>query len=163
MPDSITLKQLHKVIQSSMGWSDRHQHEFIIADTRYGNPELGSREMFPERSLRLGKCLGSLKTFSYVYDFGDFWEFTLQVENVLPLEAVEHFPACIDGARAAPPEDVGGPPGYLDFLEAMANPMHPGHADAIKWYGGKFEPEQFVIPVTSSGHKGALHPERENG
>ncbi len=143
VPDTITLKQFHKVIQIGMGWSDRHQHEFLIADKRYGAPELGTRDIFPEKNARLGKCLGNQQTFGYVYDFGDNWEFNLKVEEIRPMEELTQYPICIDGARASPPEDVGGPPGFLDFLEAISNPMHPGHPDVIEWYGDGFDAEAF--------------------
>lgn len=49
----------------------------------------------------------------------------------------EHY--CIEGENACPPEDVGGAPGYQDFLDAMANPAHPDHDDRVEWYGGVFE------------------------
>ena len=34
-----------------------------------------------------------------------------------------------------PPEDVGGPPGYENFLEAIADPKHPEHVDIMEWNG----------------------------
>ena len=36
LPDTITLVQLHAVIQESMGWCNSHLHEFDIAGLRYG-------------------------------------------------------------------------------------------------------------------------------
>ncbi|HQT26501.1 MAG TPA: plasmid pRiA4b ORF-3 family protein, partial [Burkholderiales bacterium] len=108
VPDTITLKQLHKTIQITMGWSDRHQHEFAIADKRYGTPESGTQGIFPEKNIRLCQCLGNLKTLSYIYDFGDYWEFNLRVEKNPGLDTADRYPICIGGARAAPPEDVGG-------------------------------------------------------
>lgn len=44
-----------------------------------------------------------------------------------------------------PPEDVGGSPGYTDFLEAMHNPQHEQHADCWRWLGGPFEARAFSI------------------
>ncbi len=35
----------------------------------------------------------------------------------------------IEGARRGPPEDVGGPWGYNEFLEAIADPEHERHQE----------------------------------
>ena len=149
MPESITLKQFHKLILKAMGWSDKHLHEFIFADKHYGKAEPGS-SILSENAQRLGQCLGTLKTFNYIYDFGDNWEFMLEVEKVHPMDAFERYPTCIDGARAAPPEDVGGPPGFMEFLEMVSNPHHPGHQDAIEWVEAKFDPEKFENPFAKT-------------
>lgn len=52
-------------------------------------------------------------------------------------------PLCLAGANACPPEDVGGPPGYIDFLEAISDPNHPDHEDMLDWCGGDFDPTAF--------------------
>jgi len=52
---------------------------------------------------------------------------------------------CLDGARAAPPEDCGGPAGYADSLKAIADPEHEQHAELREWVGGDFDPERFEI------------------
>ena len=98
-----------------------------------------------ESRTRLGPSLGRLKTFSYIYDFGDSWEHKLNVEKLLPLGAVERYPLCLDGAHAVPPEDVGGPPGYIDFLEAISDSHHPEHEETLDWCGGEFDPGTFDI------------------
>ena len=56
---------------------------------------------------------------------------------------------CVEGARACPPEDVGGVWGYADFLEAMADPKHPEHRDMKEWIGGKFDPEKFDLKAVN--------------
>jgi hypothetical protein len=45
----------------------------------------------------------------------------------------------------SPPEDVGGIPGYEDFLEVMANPSHPEYAQMVQWCGGSFDPSAFDL------------------
>ncbi|MBD3877277.1 plasmid pRiA4b ORF-3 family protein, partial [Pseudomonas kunmingensis] len=54
-----------------------------------------------------------------------------------------HVLYCIDGANASPPEDVGGAPGYADFLDALADPEHPEYLDMLDWYGDTFDPTAF--------------------
>ena len=63
----------------------------------------------------------------------------------MPTEAGVKYPRCLDGKRACPPDDCGGPWGYGDFLDAIADPKHPDHDDKIEWVGGKFDPEAFDL------------------
>ncbi len=39
-----------------------------------------------------------------------------------------------------PPEDVGGPWGYGEYLEALAEPNHERHAEMLDWRGPAFDP-----------------------
>jgi hypothetical protein len=43
------------------------------------------------------------------------------------------YPRYIGGERNGPPEDCGGILGFHDLLEALADPIHPDHADATEW------------------------------
>jgi hypothetical protein len=54
-------------------------------------------------------------------------------------------PICLDGARACPPEDVGGFPGYSVFLEAICDPNHEEHEQYMEWIGGAFDPGFFDL------------------
>lgn len=46
----------------------------------------------------------------------------------------------LDGAGCAPPEDVGGIPGFELFLDAIADPDHEQHDELMRWHGGPFDP-----------------------
>ena len=46
----------------------------------------------------------------------------------------------VEGKRACPLEDVAGPWGYKEYLEAIRYPNHERHAEMLEW-GGKFDPE----------------------
>lgn len=147
VPETIKLAALHIVIQSVMGWMDCHMHEFDIGGIHYGPPidpefDIGGEPMMPETRTTLGKALGVLKSFRYTYDFGDGWEHKIKVEKVLPGEGFPG-PRCVAGANACPPEDIGGPPGYEAFLEAIGNPDHPEHDEMLEWIGGGFDPGEF--------------------
>ena len=50
------------------------------------------------------------------------------------------YPAFVDGERRCPPEDVGGVPGFMDFLEAALDPLHVEHNEVVTWYGKPFDP-----------------------
>ena len=56
---------------------------------------------------------------------------------------------CLAGANAAPPEDVGGAPGYADFLEAILDPNHPEHLAMREWCGEVFEPGRFDLSAVN--------------
>jgi hypothetical protein len=76
-----------------------------------------------------------------VYDFGDNWRHDVQLEKVVP--AGVDVLVCLAGRRRCPPEDVGGPPGYADFLAAYGDPAHPEHDEMRQWAGAGFDPDQF--------------------
>ena len=87
----------------------------------------------------------NLLMLSYTYDFGDCWEHRLTVEKVLPAQELPRYAVCVAGANACPPEDVGGPPGYVHFLDALSDPQHPEHQELLAWCGGAFDPRAFDL------------------
>jgi len=141
-----TLKALHDVIQIVMGWADYHLHHFEIGDSLYGEPspedEDYDREILDERTLKLGSLADDgQRTFGYVYDYGDNWHCIVVLEATSAVVSGAAYPRLIAGARHGPPEDVGGPWGYLAFLEAIADPKHERHKELLSWIGGTFNPE----------------------
>lgn len=110
-------------------------HEFEIGGLSYGD-ELADAERgdddprtFDEMEVKLRDFTREPGTiFRYVYDMGDNWVHTVCLENSLELAPAPKVARCIEGgARARPPEDVGGPSGYQDFLEAVLDPTHEEH------------------------------------
>jgi hypothetical protein len=145
VPENITLSKLHRVIQAVFGWSDTHLHEFEIDGESYGVPDAEwGPPVISEQRKKLISVLYGKKTFRYVYDFGGNWELRIKVEKALPATIFPQVPCCIDGANARPPEDIGGAPGYEDFLAALADPNHPEHEAMSEWYGDDgFDPTAF--------------------
>jgi len=78
----------------------------------------------------------------YEYDFGDGWRHEVLFEYSPPLDPKVKIPVCVEGERACPPEDSGGPWGYDDFLAALSNRKHPRHGEMLEWVG-EFDPEAF--------------------
>jgi hypothetical protein len=142
-----TLAQLHQMLQCVMGWESYHLYHFVIGGMAYGDPSM-LEEMEGEDARRVTLAAlvrGAKDKFLYEYDFGDSWEHELRIEKVLPLEAGKHYPVCLTGKRACPPEDCGGLWGYASFLEAIQDPQHPEHAEMVDWVGGEFDPEAFDL------------------
>jgi hypothetical protein len=153
----ITLAKLHKVLQRVMGWEDAHLHQFVIEGEYYGvpNQEEEPRRTKDERKYRLNEVIpGEGWQFRYNYDFGDDWQHTLVVEKILPLQEGVRHPVCLAGARACPPEDVGGLPGYEDFLEALRDPQRPEHDEYREWIGGPFDSEAFDLDAANRKLRG---------
>lgn len=121
----LTLFGLHRAIQIAFGWEDYHLHAFKVHGRRFGTQWTGERHyLFKDgkvlRELTLADLsLGLRQRMMYEYDFGDFWEHEIRVEAREPGSADKFWPVCIDGARAGPPEDVGGSGGYERLLERL--------------------------------------------
>jgi hypothetical protein len=52
-----------------------------------------------------------------------------------------------DGALACP--SCGGPPGYADLLEVVADPAQE-HEHLRSWVGGPFSPEEFDLALANA-------------
>lgn len=145
VPGSITLAQLHEVIQTAIGWTNSHLHQFIVGADSYSDPEFeieGTRSEYRYRLARLAPRVRN--TIAYVYDFGDGWEHQIRVEHIIEDDKrYPGTPVCLEGKRSGPPEDCGGPWGYEKFLEAIGNKKHPEHKELLRWIGGSFDPEYF--------------------
>lgn len=154
VPGSLTLADLHRVIQVAMGWDNSHLHEFEIAGVRYGEPDdddFGWGE--PVRSewqVRLDEVAAQRTKLRYTYDFGDDWRHEVLVEEVRAPLPGERLPVCLAGRRACPPEDVGGAYGYDNFLAAYDDPSHPEHDEYRTWVGRFFAPADFDRDETTS-------------
>ncbi len=151
VPETVTLAKLHLILQRAMGWTNSHLHEYEIARQRYGIPDdeddwPGAEPLADERRVRLKPLIESgLRGFTYQYDFGDSWEHVIKVEDLVPTKSGAPPIVCLAGANACPPEDVGGYPGYAEFLEILADPTHEEHAHMLSWAGGAFDPTAFDL------------------
>jgi hypothetical protein len=148
VPGSVKLSKLHVILQLAMGWEGGHLHEFVIGEASYGEPDPDFPSDLPvedEKKVTLAKVLGARKTFTYLYDYGDDWQHRVKVEKVLPPDLDLPYPRCLDGGNACPPEDVGGVPGYYEFLEVLNDPSHEEHQTMLEWCGGSFDPAAFDL------------------
>lgn len=130
MPESITLARLHELIQIAFGWTDSHLHLFEIDGEEYG-PSTEGMESRSER-VRLSRLVTVGDRFSYLYDFGDDWRHTVEVEKRLPPGTAHRGVRCVAGRRAGPPEDCGGVYGYQDLLHVIADPER-ADAELLSW------------------------------
>lgn len=167
---SLTLSQVHQVLQAAYGWEDAHLHRFVTSDPFAPLRPVGGE--FPEALQWLPKqeckepgdrpeedcsldqllVLGSGEAF-YEYDFGDSWLHRLDL--VSRRHADDDIPTArlTDGARRSPLEDSGGLPGYEEIMDALADPSHPDHAEHSAWLtditasDAPFDPAFLDIPA----------------
>lgn len=154
IPITRSLEDVHIVIQCAMGWLEYHLHEFEIGGVRYGIPDPDwtfGPEVADERSVTLAAALGRRRTFRYVYDFGDWWQHKISVKKAGVAKTPDDArPVCLAGEYACPPEDVGGPYGYAEFVQAISDPKHPDRADLLEWVGEDFDPNVFDIETANA-------------
>lgn len=147
--EDCTLKRLHDHIQRAFGWEDYHLHQFRIAGYLFAPPADDFFEPEPDMQDEADFILSELleirperARWLYEYDFGDDWRHEIVFEGYPPRAPKTKYPLCLEGARACPPEDCGGPWGYMNLLHVLADEEHPDHDDMLEWCG-PLEPEQF--------------------
>jgi Plasmid pRiA4b ORF-3-like protein len=147
VPAETSLGELHEVLQIVFGWHNSHLHDFEVGGIRLGMADVED-DMFvvDEQAAPLGAVAGEGTSFTYRYDFGDDWHHDVVVEGVVA-NGAEGF-ACQGGARACPPEDCGGPPGYDNLLRVLADPAHAEFRGMKKWVGS-FDPEHFALDAVN--------------
>ncbi len=147
--DDFTLAQLHDVIQTAMGWENAHLHSFQIGNTEYESHDWDDETMgLDESRYRLAAVLSRTGVkFLYVYDFGDNWIHLCRVARAGPPDAGQQYPVCLEGERNGPPEDCGGPWGYMDIVEVLAKgPQTEEQEDMLDWLGDEYDPEALDLP-----------------
>lgn len=157
VPDC-TLGVLHLYIQAAFGWQNCHLHQFEIETKRYGTPTPFDDDLnFEDESKITLSDVLPVKTrkkirWLYEYDFGDGWRHEVVFEGNPPHDPKVKAPVCLEGGRACPPEDCGGPWGYDDFLAAITNRKHPRHEEIVEWIRA-FDPEAFEIKAATKEMK----------
>lgn len=142
-----TLRKLHHFIQAACGWHSSHLHEFSDGVSRFMPLDAEFMDIhddaLDDRKAKLRRVLKGTDRLRYLYDFGDGWQHVIAVEAVEPCNITGSWCEVLDGARACPPEDVGGVPGYLNFLQSIQQPNSEAGRSALDWVGGNFDPELF--------------------
>lgn len=149
---SMTLDDLHRLLQAVMGWEDCHLHMFVKGRRRFSVPSPwdddfrmpGTPRDLDEREYEIGRVLTHEKDWmTYEYDFGDSWHHRVTLQKILPYDPAVRLPACIGGKRRCPPENCGGVWGYYEKLEVLKDQEHPDHEHIKEWMGGHFDPDIF--------------------
>jgi hypothetical protein len=131
-----TISFLHEIVQLAMGWSNCHLHQFLIRGKEYGVPYEGGVHFAdrPEKIKLSDFQLRPQERFEYVYDFGDNWEHNISVEKTLPVDPAQTYPVCITGRGECPPEDSGGPWGYMARRKGHADDKNSFNAESVNCF-----------------------------
>lgn len=143
VPLAIRLDRLHLAIQAAMGWTNSHLYEIRARDTGWGlsSPDWGDGPLDARKAnlLQLIEETG-VKSVKYLYDFGDGWEHTIRIERIAPAATGQSYPRLVEAKGRCPLEDIGGPYGYQEFLEALSDPDHERREEFEEWTDMTFDP-----------------------
>jgi len=169
---SLTLDQVHQILQTAFSWEDMHLHRFTADDPfaplrpvdgeipealqwlpRQECEESADR---PEEDFSLDQLLAlAAGAAFYEYDFGESWLHRLKLVSQRPANNCTPPARLIDGARRGPLEDSGGFPGYEEILDALADASHPDHLEHSLWVAEttgsdeRFDPAFLDIPAVN--------------
>lgn len=96
VPIDIKLDRLHLTFQAALGWTNSHLYEIRTREARWGLPDPSWPDgPLDARKVRLYDVLedAGTKTLRYLYDFGDGWEHTIEIERVADPEPNVVYPA----------------------------------------------------------------------
>jgi hypothetical protein len=151
------LSDLQLVIEAVMEWDGSHFHQFEYKGYYFSDPAFELENVADSSQTTLSELLTKPKDkLSYTYDFGDDWGHIITLEEILPYDESETLPICIEASNASPPEDCGGPWGYMDMLEIIKNPNHTDFDATIEWLGEDFDSTAFDIDEINEALNGLI-------
>lgn len=161
VPMNVTFDDLHSIIQTVFMWQNAHLHQFILEDgyTLVGAEGYSQMQHFGgqgEDTTDSGNhyLLSDIishyenRQFNYIYDFGDFWEHTVQVRKIWT-EHKQVSPKLKMMMGDPVPEDIGGSGGYAYYLEVMNEPQHPEFDSLSHWAEDYHKRKYFLNTVDS--------------
>lgn len=159
VPSHYTFFDFHVAIQLSFGWFNEHMFKFspngyrsypqiqLRYDDEMGEMEFEHEEVYDAEEVKLSDIFHTEKQkFTYLYDFGDDWNHMITLEKILSETTM--YPALIKGQGMCPPEDCGGPWGYMGLKEILTDPKHPDYEEYSDYFldeNDSFNPAEFNI------------------
>ncbi|SDB32264.1 SEC-C metal-binding domain-containing protein [Butyrivibrio sp. INlla16] len=140
VPAGLSFSQLTVVIHKVMGWWEGHLSEYTFgnqgvrlleqADEFDGGWDM---DVLDSSEYIIDEFFEDTKSFTYLYDFGDDWYHTVQIEKIIKDYEYDH-PMVIKFKGDTPPEDCGGIWGYYQMLETLDDPKDPEHDEIKEWF-----------------------------
>lgn len=153
--DSLTLAQLHVVLQAAFGWTNSHLHRFSDDDpwaVHHGIPRIGRRPRAwvdawsleeddsqgeeNEAQTTVREAFEHDRPLWYTYDLGDTWVHQIDLIDRDAAVSDEPLAQIVIGERRAPFEDSGGTTGYAELAGVLADATHPEHRHSRLWAEG---------------------------
>lgn len=141
--ETMWLSRLHDSIQVVFDWFDYQTHAFAVDSLRFGNPlKRDELTIEDDRDVTLADLdIPNHERFTYGYHFGEGWPVDIRLEKTSELEKGVHYPVCLAGERAGPPEDCGGLEAFHDMLACIKEPQTDLGREWIEWLGPDYDPE----------------------
>lgn len=176
LASDLRLTQVHELLQTAMGWTGSHLHQFTMGPERDVTvrpfvtdlDEEEDDDGIQEGDVRLDQVLAEPgDRLFYEYDLGDGWDHSLRLEAVTAQLDGAPRARCVAGKGSCPPEDCGGIGGYHEILTALADPASADENLRVRleWLGEGFDPEAFdahrtddLLQLTLTRSLGALVP-----
>lgn len=118
VPEKITFADLDEVIEFVFGWTHSHLYEFRFPQEDVAfmpEPDYDEEDAGQEY---IDKWVKAYASFTYTYDFGDWWEHQILVEKIVPYE--NRYPVVLKSKGPNMIEDCGGIWGFYDVIGEAA-------------------------------------------
>ena len=149
----VTVEPSRCIASAVMGSTNSHLHQFEKGGKYWGVPDDDGLEddieVTNEGPVPVEEVLKAEgDSMVYVYDFGDDWRHEIVLEKIVTSDTPMK-PVCLAGERRCPPEDVGGPHGYQEFLEVIFQPGHEEFEHYREWAGNPVHAEEFDVATVN--------------
>jgi hypothetical protein len=140
--ETMWLSRLHDSIQIAFDWFDYQTHAFALDDLRFGNPvKRDDLIVEDDRDVTLADLnLAHRDRMTYDYQIGEGWHVDIRVEKSAAPGKGVHYPICVAGERAGPPEDCGGLEAFHDMLACLKEPESDLGREWLAWLGPDYDP-----------------------
>jgi hypothetical protein len=135
LPESCTLRELHRIIQALFGWKSGYPFHFALE-------EQGGRERL-ELNLPL-KDLDFMGGNSFLYEYGSKWTIKILLISRHENEGAQGA-RCVAGAGSAPPEHIDGPMRFRRYILALESGADGERKLALRELGEDFDPQAFDL------------------
>lgn len=147
IPEKITFKQLHEIIQAVYGFYDGHLYSFSSRDLYYTiedskRSDISWDDILDSNTTYIDKYFTTLNKMDYEYDFGDGWSFTIEIKKVVDYD--KNYPTLKRyKGDYNPMEDCGGVYGLSDIVYYKEHPEEEPseHAELYMDEISKFDQE----------------------
>ena len=147
IPSGITFKQLHDIIQIVMDFSDYHLYSFSFKNRRQFildfNRNIIMEDMDIDSNITvIDEYFDKEKKIYYTYDFGDSWDFTIEIKKTIdsdkPYPILKRYKGDYN-----PVEDCGGVYSLSELLYYKENPDEdlPDYLEYQMEYLNKIDPD----------------------
>jgi hypothetical protein len=163
VPETVTLGELHRIIQTVFGWRSSHNFQFnteTVPGTDDGAAPNGD-ELSGGMALDISILdLENRSKLELLYEYGTKWTVRLMIlsRNETPGSKPVR---CVAGAGAAPPEFISGPLRFRKVVSALENGNDMERLGARQELGSNFNPGDFDIDACNR-NLAANFPGREH-